>query len=142
MRFSGQTSDIRIALRDEPEQTHARALRAAFETEHERLYGHRSDPDNPVEVTAIRLIGRADLGAHATTLKPVTTYAPVEQSRRAYFGPEWGSIETPIIARAYLETGCAGPLLIDEYDSTAVVPPGMRAWLDEQNQIVMEPEHE
>jgi N-methylhydantoinase A len=141
MRFGGQTSDIRIALHGEPEQTHARALRSAFETEHERLYGHRSDPDNPVEVTAIRLIGRADLGAQATTLRPVTTYTPVVQSRRAYFGPEWGSIETPILARADLATGRAGPLLIDEYDSTAVVPPGMRAWLDEQNQIVMEPDH-
>jgi N-methylhydantoinase A/oxoprolinase/acetone carboxylase beta subunit len=47
-----------------------------------------------------------------------------------------------VVARADLATGRDGPLLIDEYDSTAVVPPGMRAWLDEQNQIVMEPEHE
>jgi N-methylhydantoinase A len=141
MRFGGQTSDIRIALHDEPEQANAGLLRPAFETEHERLYGHRSDPDNPVEVTAVRLIGRADMGAQTTTLKPVTTYTPMAQSRRAYFGSDWGSIETPIVARADLATGRAGPLLIDEYDSTAVVPPGMRAWLDQQNQIVMEPDH-
>jgi len=141
MRYSGQTSDIRIALRDDLEQTRAGPLRAAFETEHERLYGHRSDPGNAVEVTAIRLIGRADLGAQTNIFKQVTTYAPIAQPRRAYFGPEWGSIETPVVARADLAAGRDGPLLIDEYDSTAVVPPGMRAWLDEQNQIVMEPVH-
>jgi N-methylhydantoinase A len=141
MRFGGQTSDIRIALTDEPEQARAAELRAAFEAEHERLYGHRSDPGNPVEVTAVRLIGRAELGAQATTLRPVAAYTPAAQSRTAYFGPEWGSVETPMIGRAALATERAGPLLIDEYDSTTVVPPGMRAWLDEQNQIVMEPEH-
>ena len=27
-------------------------LYTTFETEHERLYGHRSDPDNPVEIVA------------------------------------------------------------------------------------------
>ena len=141
MRFGGQTSDIRIALTDEPEQAHAAALRAVFEAEHERLYGHRSDPGNAVEVTAVRLIGRADLGAQASALSPVAAYTPATHSRMAYFGPEWGSIETPVLGRADLAAGRDGPLLIDEYDSTTVVPPGMRAWLDQQNQIVMEPVH-
>ena len=63
MRFQGQISEIRMALSAAPEQSRAEDLRAAFEAEHERLYGHRSDPDNAVEVVAVRLIGRADLGA-------------------------------------------------------------------------------
>ena len=32
-----------------------------------------------------------------------------------------------------------GPLLIDEYDSTIVVPPAMQAQLDEQGNVVIRP---
>jgi N-methylhydantoinase A len=137
MRFQGQTSEIRIVLDGEPELLSATTLCAAFEAEHERLYGHRSDPDNAVEVVALRLIGRADLGA--PTIRPVAGYTPTERSRRAYFGPYRGMVETPVVSRTDLAGGREGPLLVDEYDSTTVAPPGMRAWLDEQGQIVMEP---
>lgn len=141
VRFHGQNSEIRIALDVAPGEMGAARLRAAFEAEHERLYGHRSDPDNAVEVVALRLIGRADLGAETGPLAPVAPYTPAAASRQAYFGPEWGLIETPVIGRAGLAGGRSGPLLVDEYDSTTVIPPDARAWLDEQGQIVMELAH-
>jgi N-methylhydantoinase A len=47
-------------------------------------------------------------------------------------------IETPVVSRRSLSEGAEGPLLIDEYDSTVVIPPGVRAHLDEQGNIVME----
>jgi N-methylhydantoinase A len=138
MRFQGQTSEIRIALSHAPEHARADQLRGTFEAEHERLYGHRSDPDNAVEVIAVRLIGRADLETQTSALTPTATYAPAERSRRAYFGPQWGMVETPVVARADLADGRNGPLLVDEYDSTTVIPPDMRARLDEQGQIVID----
>jgi len=138
MRFQGQTSEIRIALSDAPEHARADQLRATFEAEHERLYGHRSDPDNAVEVIAVRLIGRAALETQASTLTSTATYAPSERSRQAYFGLVWGMVETPVVARADLADGRNGPLLVDEYDSTTVIPPDMRARLDEQGQIVID----
>jgi N-methylhydantoinase A len=141
MRFQGQTSEIRVVLSEAPKHAHAGQLRAMFEAEHERLYGHRSDPDNEVEITAVRLIGRAALGTQATALTPIATYRPAERSRQAYFGPEWGMLETPVVARADLADGRNGPLLVDEYDSTTVIPPGMRATLDEQGSILMELAH-
>ena len=59
IRFKGQASEIRIAVADENfTETIVETLHTTFETEHERLYGHRSDPDNPVEVVAVRLIGQ------------------------------------------------------------------------------------
>jgi N-methylhydantoinase A len=139
MRFQGQTSEIRISLPDEPERCSAALLREIFEAEHERLYGHRSDPDNEVEVFALRVIGRVKLNEEQAALTPVNTYTPNVSSRMAYFGQKWGVLETPVIRRIDLATPQNGPLLVDEYDSTTVIPPTMRAWLDEQNQIVMEP---
>ena len=49
----------------------------------------------------------------------------------AYFGSTLGWIETPVIGRGDLSASVAhGPLLIDEYDSTAVIPPRCTARLD------------
>jgi N-methylhydantoinase A len=110
--------------------------------EHERLYGHRSDPDNPVEVVAVRIVGSS--GAHeaasGSALKPAQRVDnDKDHSRKAYFGEKLGTVETPVINRSALTQPAMGPLLIDEYDSTTVVPPAMRASLDAQGNIVLEP---
>jgi N-methylhydantoinase A len=64
--------------------------------------------------------------------------APVGGSRRAYFGREHGTLATPVLARADLEARPRpGPLLIDEYDATTLVPPGMTAALDDHGNILI-----
>jgi N-methylhydantoinase A len=47
--------------------------------------------------------------------------------RRAYFGPAHGWCHTDIINRADLRKPRAGPCIIEECDSTCVVPPGSTA---------------
>jgi N-methylhydantoinase A len=60
--------------------------------------------------------------------------AGVPASRRAYFGRERGWLETPVIRRADLRQGAgggrSGPLIVEEYDATGVVPPGWHPALD------------
>jgi N-methylhydantoinase A len=52
-------------------------------------------------------------------------------SRRAYFGPPHDWLETPLVARQDLAGGPSdGPLILEEYDATTVIPPGCRASLD------------
>ena len=150
VRFKGQASEIRIPVGDEhfTENT-VQTLYTTFETEHERLYGHRSDPDNPVEVVAVRLIGQSGIRGQQGVLNPrlhQDSKQPAERqgarglSREAYFGESWGTIDTPVISRHDLgETGTTGPLLIDEYDSTIVVPPDYRGFLDSEGNILMSP---
>ena len=71
VRFKGQASEIRIPVADEHfTETTVKTLYTTFETEHERLYGHRSDPDNPVEVVAVRLIGQAGIRGQQGVLNP------------------------------------------------------------------------
>ena len=136
MRFRGQASEIRIAYQPE---TPLATLIATFEQEHEQLYGHRSDPDNPVQVVAVRLVGRTAapeiqrLGDISKATAARTTGQAT--TRPAYFGVEVGLIDTPVLTRRDLIESVAGPLLIDEYDSTIVVPPGMQARLDAQGNI-------
>ena len=139
IRFKGQASEIRIPGADEhfTENT-VQTLYTTFETEHERLYGHRSDPDNPVEVIAVRLIGQAGVRGQQGTLNPAERLGARALSRKAHFGASWGTIDTPVISRRDMgEESTTGPLLIDEYDSTIVVPPGYRGSLDSHGNILM-----
>jgi len=47
--------------------------------------------------------------------------------RDVYFGPQLGLVSTPVVARDDLGEWQAGPLLVEEFDSTTVVPPDGRA---------------
>ena len=144
VRFRGQTSEINVPLASAgawgPDDLEA--LREAFADEHERLYGHRSDPDNPVEVTALRAVGRAEVPDASDRLRPGEPAAGPSRDRSAWFGPSWGRIDTPVCRREDLRHGARGPLLIDEYDTTIVVPPALRARADDLLNVHVEIEAE
>ena len=51
-----------------------------------------------------------------------------ESRRKVYFGPQHGEHDTPILARAALNGKLrAGPLIVEEYEGTTVVPPNCAA---------------
>ena len=152
VRFRGQASEIPILLdmtagapaeelAGDPFTTNTIiALCMGFVSEHERLYGHGSDPDNPIEVVAVRLVGQAGAPRADLTILPAEREGDVhaEMVRRVCFGVDEGMIDAPVMPRRALSEAKIGPLLIDEYDSTTVVPPGMRARLDANGNIVQE----
>ena len=137
MRFRGQTSEIRLDLGpDQIDERSISTLKQAFTEEHEQLYGHRSDPDNPIEVVAVRLIGRAGVPEREGTMEPAEYLGIAAAKREACFS---GRVrETPVVARRDLASELKGPLLVDEYDSTIVIPPEVSAHQDEFGNIVME----
>ena len=59
--------------------------------------------------------------------------------RNAYFGQQHGIRATPVLSRFELDRGepRGGPLLIDEYDATTLVPPGCSAHLDDFDNMVI-----
>src|SRR5439155_5262689 len=102
------------------------ALIARFEAEHERVYGVRDEEGSAVEIRALRL---AVIGAPRESDEWRVEAAPRDASaprqRSADFGEAHGTIKTPVVSRAEIPAGgLAGPLLVDEYDTTIVVPPG------------------
>ena len=65
---------------------------------------------------------------------------PAEQdARQAYFGEEHGWMETPVLRRADLNltSSRVGPLIVEEYDATCIVPPGAHAEHDSTGNIVI-----
>ena len=56
--------------------------------------------------------------------------------RLAYFGSEWGLIETPVIDRdALVGRTVSGPMIVEEYDATCIIPPNCHATLDSWGNI-------
>jgi N-methylhydantoinase A len=115
-------------------------LAANFHVEHERAYGHRSD-DAPVQFVNLRLTARGlrlaeapQPGSRSWRSQP----AAEEGTRDAYFG-SLGLQRTPVVGRSSISaTPRGGPLIIEEYDATTVVPPGCTARLDEFGSIVID----
>ena len=133
-RYQGQSFELTVPV------TADVRLEEAFGREHERTYGHRAGPDEPVEIVSLRVVGQGLADRPRVFYRPGTpqTAPAAAASRRVYFGPQAGWIVTPILSRADLATPRAGPAVIEEYDATCVVPPGARAGLDAWGNIVME----
>ena len=64
--------------------------------------------------------------------------ADASRMRAAYFGPDLGWLDTPVLTRAALATPRRGPCIIEEYDATCIVPPGAQASLDAIGSILIE----
>ena len=128
VRYRGQNWSIPIEFAGELDPHGLSALVDRFEAEHERLYGTRLEPGSPVDVRALRLIA---LGPQrdAFSLAGAPELTPAAATRPADFGE--GMVEVPVRTRSQLPAdGLAGPLLIDEYDTTVVVPPGWSVGFD------------
>ena len=141
LHYRGQAYELSVAVPDGPiTQETAAHLDAAFNDEHERTYGHRAGPGEPVELVSLNLSasGQLDTLRGAATRLPETPAAPPAE-RQAYFGAEHGWLRTPVLARGHLAgRSWAGPVVIEEYDCTCVVPPGMAARLDPHGNIMIE----
>jgi N-methylhydantoinase A len=138
LHYLGQIFELSVPVAAGP--VDPLALVEAFGVEHERTYGHRAGPEEPVELVNIELVGCGysehprvpdRLHQSASALQPST--------RQAYFGDHHGWLETPVIDRAQLGTDGAieGPAIIEEYDATCVVPPDVHAELDNFGNIVL-----
>lgn len=114
------------------------ALRAAFEAEHNRRYGHDLG-DHRIELVTLRVIGTIPpQGPDAISAIDQPPSPMRSGTRPAYFGPDHGLLETPVIDRRGLsETPHQGPLIIEEYEGTTIVPPDGSALRDPFGNIVI-----
>lgn len=141
LHYKGQSFDLVVpAPAGSIDTTYLDALAEAFGAEHERMYGHRAGPDEPVELVSIQVlgIGLRDTGGVPDRVMPSRPEPEPGPARRAYFGPDHGWHDTPILRRSDLATERTGPCIIEEYDATCVVPPGAKATLDAGGNIVIQ----
>jgi N-methylhydantoinase A len=135
LHYHGQTYELTVPLPDGP--LDVAYLEEAFGREHEKTYGHRAGADEPVELVSIQVVGQGlREGPNVPErVRPSRAEPAPPPPRKAYFG-EW--IETPIARRSDLGKARTGPLIVEEYDATCVIPPDARAELDAGGNIVIE----
>jgi N-methylhydantoinase A len=139
LHYRGQAYELSVPMPDGTigEATASR-LGEAFGDEHERTYGHRAGPGEPVELVSLNLSASGRLDTLRTGRQAPTEPTAPPTERQAYFGPNHGWMTTPVVQRGHLSQDFrSGPVIVEEYDCTCVVPPEMAVRLDEYGNIAI-----
>jgi N-methylhydantoinase A len=127
LRYLGQNYELSLAVKDGKldAQSLARLIRR-YHARHRESYGYDM-PGQPVETVSLRLVVAVERPAPTHEKHhPVrgTVRDAVIERRKVWF-PETGFVTTPVYDRDRLPADCriAGPAIVEQMDTTTVVPP-------------------
>lgn len=135
MRYVGQSYEVEVPIPN-PDDLDLTAIRRGFDAVHERLYAH-ADADAAVEFVnlRIRVVARTDIVS-----KPprVGGDAGAEAgTRRVLIGGK--ELDAAVLQRQAIAPGdsIAGPAIVEQPDSTVVVPAGWSIAADEAGNLLI-----
>ena len=137
MRYLGQWRSLAVEIGRGPGSLDEAVQR--FHEQHEQEFAYRRD-DAPVEIYQIALEAIGTTPKPAFVAQPRTSgVMPEPKERRRVWFESTGWVDTPVYDRDELPPGSTfpGPAVIDQLDSTTVVPPGCRAEIDEWLMILI-----
>jgi N-methylhydantoinase A/oxoprolinase/acetone carboxylase beta subunit/N-methylhydantoinase B/oxoprolinase/acetone carboxylase alpha subunit len=143
-RYAGQGYEVRTEVPPGAvDEAWVEELKERFHRAHEHEYGHRFDA--PIEIINIRVvaIGRVDeLGAAEVERGDGDPTQAKTLEREVVFDVD-GTAQrhlTPFYERERLQAGdrIDGPAIVEQYDTTTVIPPGLRAEIDAHGNIVVD----
>jgi N-methylhydantoinase A len=136
MRYHGQRFDLRIPLPDGPvDEDLIREAYGRFHAEHHKTYG-RSGTDEMTEIVNVRVRGFVPNPVTIDQALASDSIPAFEESSRVCRFAE--DVGTPVISRFHLtDQPRLGPLIIEDMDSTVLVPPGATAHLDKFHNIII-----
>ena len=136
MRYVGQAYELEVPITAPLTRERVAEIAATFHAIHERIYGY-ARPQQIAEFVNFRAVHTYPLPR--PQVKPAArargTLADASiGERRAYFG---GYVPTTIYERARLPLGArlAGPAIVEQDDTTTVIPPGVTALVDEAGNL-------
>ncbi|MET1159333.1 MAG: hydantoinase/oxoprolinase family protein [Thermoprotei archaeon] len=119
VRYEGQGWELTVPV---SKPATLESIRRVFEEKHRATYGFTLDRE--IEIVVIRVFAVVEKPKPKLPKPPASGTAKPRSHRRVLFSGEW--INTPVYWRDDLPTGfrTEGPLVVEEYSSTTVVPPG------------------
>ncbi len=139
MRYAGQWRSLTVPVA-RPIQS-LRQTMETFHNEHQREYAWSSQDQGVqiyvLRVTAVGIVPKPNLPSHEKS-------SGVEQAlagtRDVFFEEAEGFVKTKIYNRQDLPAGSTitGPAIVEQLDSTVVIPPGIRAEVDQYLNIIMQ----
>lgn len=130
VRYKGQHNELPIPIPHEVVRTRdAAAIGVAFEAEYEKVYKIKLH-GLPLEIVAWRVVGMGPEVEQPTIKAQAAATAAAARKRTVRFAQ--GPVETPVRARSGLAVGeeLTGPILIEERETTIVIPPGWSISVD------------
>jgi N-methylhydantoinase A len=140
MKYDYQLQDLSIPC---PASDQAADLLAKlaqdFQAAHEQAFGYTTG--DPIELVSLRLRALAtigdirfrDLGTRISTASDAARQEP----RAAFFGPHYGLLQTTVCSRSDIAEPQPGPLIVEEPDTTVLVPPGWTISRDTFGSLVL-----
>jgi N-methylhydantoinase A len=138
MRYIGQAYELEVPMTAPLTRDAVDEVKGGFHAVHERVYGYARSRQ-AVEFVTFRAVHRYPL-PHPAVRPPATAAGSVQEARlgqrRAYFPPT-GFVATPILDRARVPAGgrVPGPAIIEQADTTTVIPPGWAALVEESGNL-------
>jgi N-methylhydantoinase A len=141
MRYVGQAYELEVPITAPVTPERVPEIVAAFHAVHERVYGY-ARAQQPVEFVNFRAVHTFPLPRPvlAPAARDGSLHAAVIGERRAYFD---GFVPTAIYERARLPPGArlAGPAIVEQPDTTTVIPPGVVAVVDDAGNLRLRSAH-
>jgi len=136
MRYVGQAYELEVMIPAPVTAAAVPGIVAAFHTAHERVYGY-ARAQQPVEFVNFRAVHTYPL-PRPTVTPAARAHGTLAEARlgerRAYFGE---FVPTTIYERARLPLGARlpGPAIVEQTDTTTIIPPGVIALVDEAGNL-------
>ncbi|MBI3756520.1 MAG: hypothetical protein HY267_00935 [Deltaproteobacteria bacterium] len=141
LKYGYQISELTLPFPTDAPETNLRpALTRLFTEAHQREFGYSRE--DPIELVSLRLRATAT----ATRLRFADLIDARSQNgqggssastRQAYFGPRHGLLTTSIRKREDIDKLINGPLIVEEPDTTVVVPPGWQIQRDGLGNLIL-----
>jgi len=139
-RYVGQGYELTVSVPPGPLDSAALArIRAAFDEIYAARYGYAS-PAEPVETVTWKLAAVGGAPRVALAKAPAASRdGGLKDRRRAWFPETRGWTESAVYDRYSLAPGSRldGPAIIEERESTSVLPPGTSASVDEYANLIV-----
>lgn len=137
MRYAGQWRSLDVSCSRPIESMNS--IQEQFHRQHERAYAY-SDEDQQVELYGLRVTGRG------VVEKPSFPEIQMEglngthmKTRNVYFEETGEYVESDVYSRDQLGAGAtfSGPAIVEQMDSTVVVPPNSEVDVEETGNIII-----
>jgi N-methylhydantoinase A len=138
LRYLGQGSELTIPLgAGELTPATVAGLRDAFGKAYAAAYGYATDED--LELVNFRMVATAVRAGRLDLARAETTAADggAGGTRMVSFARGQDRVPTPVVGRGAVTGPRTGPLIVESYDSTVVVPPGCAVAPDDAGNLVI-----
>ena len=140
LRYRGQGFEINVPIHSFPLDGDLSSIIEDFHRRHEERYGF-SNRNSEVELVNLRLraVGRTEKPELPEASFLGTLDEAVLERRWVYFGEE-GALKAPVFSREKIPAGAEipGPAVLEGPESTILIPPGSRAFVDRFGNVILE----